>query len=230
MAESQIPFARAELSVRAVEWKEITPGSPGTDPGKSFAARTAMPVAAALYRAVQTTLEVMFFVDVVSQGDADNPSRPPANSVSGPHPQPKLWVEVGFEGSRNGCVCLGLDPALALYCHEGFQPDDAPVGDAFDFDPVPPAEPAEERALSLQPGTAAEQSLLELGNIVCGAFLSNAWPQGLFRVKEPVIIGSANATSADASRALGVCCECQTTEGPVEVRAYFDQEALRNDA
>jgi hypothetical protein len=230
MAESQTPFARAELSVRAVEWKEITPGSPGTDPLKSFATRAAMPVAAALFRAVQKTLEVMFFVDVVSHGDAENPAGQLANPVSGPDPQTKLWVEVCFEGSRTGCVRLGLHPTLALYCHEGFQPDDQPPGDDFDFDQSPPAEPAALRALSLQPGTAAEQSLLELGNIVCGAFLSNAWPQGLFRVKEPAIIGSGNAPSADAARTLGVCCDCQTTEGPVEARAYFDQEALPNDA
>lgn len=229
MAESHTPFARAELSVRAVEWKEITPGAPGSHPGQSFAAQAAMPVAAALYRAVQKTLEVMFFVDVVCQGDAANPAGPPAGSVSAPNPPTKLWVEVCFEGSRSGCVRLGLHPTLALYCHEGFQPEDEPAGDAFDFDQPPPAEPAGLRAESLQPGTAPEQSLLELGNIVCGAFLSNAWPQGLFRVKEPVIIASGYAPGAHPAWSLGVSCDCQTTEGPVEARAYFDHQALPND-
>lgn len=243
MADSQTPFARAELAVRAVEWKEITSRPLATEPGNPFPVKEAMPVSSALFRAIQKTLEVMFFVDVDSPQNAG--ARPgsaapsPASPPEDPRPpeegklpkETKLWVEVCFEGTRDGCVRLGLHPSLAFYCHEGFQPDDALADDPFslDFHQDAPEESPDPMPELRQLTPAVQHSLLELGNIVCGAFLSNAWPQGLFRVKAPVIIGSGSAPGAIASQTLAACCACETAEGPVEARAYFHQEALRGD-
>lgn len=237
MADSQTPFARAELAVRPVEWKEITSRPLAAEPGNPFPVQQAMPVAVALLRAIQKTLEVMFFVDVDSPQSAGSRPGPAAPSPSdspedSKHPEDcKVWVEIRFEGTRDGCVRLGLHPSLAFYCHEGFQPDDAPADDPFalDFHQDAPEEFPDPVPVPRQPTPAVEQSLLELGNIVCGAFLSNAWPQGLFRVKAPAIVGSASAPGGGAPPTLAACCTCETAEGPVEARAYFHQEALRSD-
>lgn len=205
-------------SISASTGKQVHRES-SADPGAG--SMPPMPLASALFQAIRQTLEVMFFVDVGPAASPAGRALEPSSAI--PPKDETLWVEVPFEGTRQGCMRLGLEASLARYCHEGFQPEDVGDGDPFAMDGEQfPAEPAAApRMEDAVPDAAQEQSLLELGNIVCGAFLSSAWPQGLFQVKEPRRLPCAKPPDSERSYSLGVSCRCETTEGQVEARVYF---------
>ena len=186
----------------------------------------------ALKRAIQATLEVMFFVDLVDEeAAAIEDDSFDVEPQSGPATEPDgdpFCLEVTYRGTSSGLLCLTIDSQLAAYCHEGFQPAD----DGMEMmDPLDESASPEAAEVSF--------SMLELANIVCGAFLSNAWPDGLFRVEEPVLIYQPGMTAMPAhdrpkfivgqSLALAVSCDCLTTEGRIGARIYLPPDLAPNE-
>jgi hypothetical protein len=171
----------------------------------------------------------MFFVDVIP--DVAGEGSPCIASIADgersatePPPKPRfVCVQVDFQGTRCGRMRLGLEPELAAYCHEGFQPDD--LDTAFSETNDGP----ETKGGPVLSGGSVESSILELANIVCGSFLSNAWPNGLFRVEEPRMLWGATLSArlaADAPNGpMAASCAFQTTEGRLEARIYLELRA-----
>lgn len=186
----------------------------------------------ALKRAIQATLEVMFFVDLVDEEAAviadDSPDADAYPCAEATLDQDPFSLEVTYRGTSSGLLCLTIDSQLAAYCHAGFQPAD---------DGLEMMDPLEETANA--EAVEVSFSMLELANIVCGAFLSNAWPDGLFRVEEPVLVcrpGMSGIPTQDQSKfisgqplALTLSCDCLTTEGRIGARVYTSPGLATSD-
>ena len=112
-------------------------------------------MAAELVGAARDVLNVMFFTDILEEGD----------ECACPRPFP-FQVRVLFSGDHQGEFRMALDDLAA----------ETLAGSFLGTDPV--TRPSEEET---------EQVIGELGNMICGAFLSRFEEDGLFALSSPEV-------------------------------------------
>jgi CheY-specific phosphatase CheX len=127
-------------------------------------------LAADLVGAAQDVLNVMFFTDIIEQGEA----------AACPHSFP-FQVRVTFTGDEAGAFLMEVDQTAA----------GAMAGSFLGTDPV--TIPSDEEI---------DQVMGELGNMICGAFLSRYEKEGLFSLSSPEVIRPAAGTIPGVHRSL----------------------------
>lgn len=113
-------------------------------------------LAAELVGAARDVLNVMFFTDILEEGDEC--------ACAKPFP---LQVRVTFSGDQEGEFRMAVDDAAA----------GSLAGSFLGTDPV--AGPTAEET---------DQVMGELGNMICGAFLSRFEKEGLFALSSPEVL------------------------------------------
>ncbi|HEU0123600.1 MAG TPA: chemotaxis protein CheX [Bryobacteraceae bacterium] len=116
-------------------------------------------MAAEMVGAARDVLNVMFFTDILEEGE----------ECACPQPFP-IQVRVTFTGDQSGEFRLAVDDLAA----------GSLAGSFLGTDPV--AGPNE---------VEVEQVMGELGNMICGAFLSRFEKEGLFALSSPEVIRPA---------------------------------------
>jgi len=127
-------------------------------------------MAAEMVGAARDVLNVMFFTDILEEGD----------ECACPKPLP-IQVRVTFTGDQSGEFRLEVDELAA----------GSLAGSFLGTDPV-------EGPSSVE----VEQVMGELGNMVCGAFLSRFEKEGLFALSSPVVIRPAAGELPGVHRGL----------------------------
>ena len=127
-------------------------------------------MAAELVGAARDVLNVMFFTDILEEGDEC--------ACAKPFP---LQVRVKFRGDGHGEFRMELDEAAAASMAGSFlgtDPVDAPSDEEID------------------------QVAGELGNMICGAFLSRFESDALFALSSPEVLRPATGTLPGVHRGL----------------------------
>lgn len=127
-------------------------------------------MAAELVGAARDVLNVMFFTDILEEGDEC--------ACEKPFP---LQVRVTFAGDQSGEFRMEVDDVAAR----------GMAGSFLGTDPV--AEPSQEEI---------DQVMGELGNMICGAFLSRYEKEGLFALSSPQVIRPASGELPGVHRGL----------------------------
>lgn len=127
-------------------------------------------LAADLVGAARDVLNVMFFTDIVEEGEAS------------PCPQPfPVQVRVNFTGDETGAFVMEVDETAA----------GAMAGSFLGTDPV-----------TLPSDEEIDQVMGELGNMICGAFLSRFEKEGLFSLSSPEVLRPAAGSIPGVHRSL----------------------------
>ena len=127
-------------------------------------------LSAELVGAARDVLNVMFFTDIVEEGDEC--------ACGKPFP---LQVRVSFMGGQSGEFRMEVDDLAA----------GSMAGNFLGTDPM--------KALSVE---EVDQVMGELGNMICGAFLSRYQKEGLFVLSPPEVIRPAAGEIPGVHRGL----------------------------
>jgi CheY-specific phosphatase CheX len=127
-------------------------------------------IAVDLVEAARDVLNIMFFTDIMEEGDDC--------ACEKPFP---LQVRVKFTGDRFGEFRMEVDDPAA----------EAMAGSFLGSDPV-----------NLPSGEEIDQVMGELGNMICGAFLSRYEKEGQFALSSPEVIRPASGDIPGVHRGL----------------------------
>jgi len=140
-------------------------------------------MAAELVGAARDVLNVMFFTDIMEEGDG--------NTGEKPYP---LQVRVRFSGDQIGEFRMEVDDAAA----------GSMAGSFLGTDPV-----------NSPSGEEVDQVMGELGNMICGAFLSRFEKEGLFALSSPEVVRPAEGAIPGVHRNL------ELMEGYMDLRVLW---------
>ncbi|MFN0102759.1 MAG: chemotaxis protein CheX [Bryobacteraceae bacterium] len=140
-------------------------------------------MAAELVGAARDVLNVMFFTDIMEEGDDC--------ACAKPFP---LQVRVTFTGDHWGEFRMDVDDLAAGSMAGSFLGSDA---------------------VTAPSGEEVDQVMGELGNMICGAFLSRFEKEGLFALSSPEVIRPAPGELSGVHRGL------ELMEGFIHLRVYW---------
>ncbi len=143
-------------------------------------------MATELVGAARDVLNVMFFTDILEEGD----------ECACPKPFP-LQVRVSFSGDQAGEFRMAVDEVAAGSLAGSFLGTDPVTG--------PTAE-------------ETDQVMGELGNMICGAFLSRFEKEGLFALSSPEVVRPEQGELPGVHRGL------ELMDGFMDLRVYWEPQ------